>query len=288
MAGKKAAERKRAVMTQDEIKSGIKKIDRRIEDLKNFDVGVIRKRFDPVAEALKDKVNGTLQDIFDVDTVEYNEYSVWNLDSLPITMGGGEYSLGAVRAGYQEGIDKTILKLRTLRDLLDERLTDYVERLAVEVDQKTEFGRSRKVFVVHGHDDGLKEMVARYLSKLQFDPIILHEQPSHGRTIIEKFEQYADVDFAVVLFTPDDVGGAAGSVEVQRHRARQNVILELGFFLGKLGRQRVCVLYVEGIEMPSDYSGVLYVPVDKAGHWRLQMAKEIKASGLSVDMNLAI
>lgn len=288
MAGKKSAERKAANLTPEDIRSGIKKINRRIAELSEFDVSVIKKRYDPVVEALRSKINGTLQDVLGVDTVEYNEYSVWSLDSLPIVMGGREYSLDRVKAGYREGIDETVLKLSALRDRLDERLIDLVEEPVVEALQGRKAMDSRKIFVVHGHDDGLKETVARYLSKLHLDPVILHEQASQGRTIIEKFEQHADVDFAIVLFTPDDVGGVAGRVEEQRPRARQNVILELGFFLGKLGRGRVCVLYVEGIEMPSDYSGVLYVPIDKAGHWRLQVAKEIRASGLSVDMNLTI
>lgn len=74
----------------------------------------------------------------------------------------------------------------------------------------------------------------------------------------------------------------------QKKRARQNVILELGFFLGKLGRKRVCALYEEGVEIPSDYDGVIFVPLDKNGAWHLSLAKELKAAGLSIDLNKAI
>ncbi len=102
---------------------------------------------------------------------------------------------------------------------------------------------SRRVFVVHGHDDGLKETVARFLTKLDLEPVILHEQPNRGRTIIEKFEEHSDVAFAVVLFTPDDVGYPSGKVDESKPRARQNVVLELGFFMAALGREKVCVLY---------------------------------------------
>ena len=103
---------------------------------------------------------------------------------------------------------------------------------------------SRKVFIVHGHDNEAKERVARFLEKLGLEPIILHEKASSGRTIIEKFETYSgDIAFAVVLLTPDDVGCAALSRENQKPRARQNVILELGYFLGRLGRVRICALY---------------------------------------------
>ena len=94
---------------------------------------------------------------------------------------------------------------------------------------------TKEVFVVHGKDDGAKETVARFLTKLGLEPIVLHEQPNQGRTIIEKFEQYAKVGFAVVLLTPDDSCADADQPGISRPRPRQNVILELGFFLGKLG-----------------------------------------------------
>ncbi len=145
---------------------------------------------------------------------------------------------------------------------------------------------SRNVFLVHGHDEAVTESVARFLEKLDLHTIILHEQPNMGRTVIEKFEAHADVGFAVVLLTPDDVGGLASGGKLEP-RARQNVILELGYFIGRLGRSRVCALYVEGVEIPSDFHGVVYVPYDAAGGWRLKLASEIRAAGLPVDMNRA-
>jgi predicted nucleotide-binding protein len=148
--------------------------------------------------------------------------------------------------------------------------------------------RSRRVFVVHGHDDGLKETVARFLSKLDLEPVILHEQPNRGRTVIEKFEEHSDVAFAVVLFTPDDVGHPVGKVDEIKPRARQNVVLELGFFMSALGRERVCVLYKSGVELPSDYAGVLYEEFDVKGAWRFRLAVEIQAAGVEVDLNKAV
>jgi predicted nucleotide-binding protein len=145
---------------------------------------------------------------------------------------------------------------------------------------------SRQVFLVHGHDKAVREEVARFVEKLDLEPIILHEQPNMGRTVIEKFEAHADVRFAVVLLTPDDVGGLASGGGV-KPRARQNVILELGYFIGRLGRARVCALYVEGVEIPSDIHGVVYVAYDAAGGWRLKLASEIRAAGLNIDMNRA-
>ncbi len=148
--------------------------------------------------------------------------------------------------------------------------------------------RQRAAFLVHGHDDGMREFVARYLEQLGIKPIILHEQASRGRTVIEKLERHANVPFAVVLLTPDDLGGAQAEREHLQSRARQNVVLELGFFVGRLGRERVCALYKGPLELPSDYVGVVYVPFDEAGGWRLLLARELKAAGFAIDMNQAI
>jgi len=128
-----------------------------------------------------------------------------------------------------------------------------------------------------------------YLEKLQLEPVILHEQANGGRTVIEKFESYSGVAFAVVLLTPDDRGGlVSDSFEAQQLRARQNVILELGYFIGKLGRQHVCALHKGGTDIPSDISGVVYIPMDAAGAWKLQLGKELKASIPGVDLNRAV
>lgn len=118
--------------------------------------------------------------------------------------------------------------------------------------------QSNKVFIVHGHDDSSKNELASFLYKVGLTPIVLHEQPNQGKTVVEKFEQYAsDVGYAFVLLTPDDVGGK--SKEELKSRARQNVVLELGYFMGKLGRERVCGLYKGSVEIPSDVLGVLYL-----------------------------
>lgn len=102
---------------------------------------------------------------------------------------------------------------------------------------------SRDVFVVHGHDEGARESVARLVERLGLGAIILHEQSNAGRTIIEKFEASSEVGFAVVLLTPDDVGYPRDKSDQAAYRARQNVIFELGYFMGKLGRKRVAALY---------------------------------------------
>ena len=142
---------------------------------------------------------------------------------------------------------------------------------------------STKIFLVHGHDEGARETVARYLERLGFQPIILHEQANQGRTIIEKVEAHGDVSFAVVLLTPDDEGSAIG--DLVQPRARQNVLLELGYFIGRLGRANVCALKKGDIELPSDFAGVVWEDMDSRGGWRLALARELKAVGHNVDMN---
>jgi len=142
---------------------------------------------------------------------------------------------------------------------------------------------NRKIFLVHGHAAEPKQAVAGFLRSCGLEVIILHEKPNEGKTIIEKFEKHSDVGFAVVLLTPDDIGASAEHATDMRPRARQNVILELGYFMAKLGRGKVCCLYVEGVEKPSDYDGVLYVPYDNGGVWCNQLAKELTAAGVGVD-----
>lgn len=161
--------------------------------------------------------------------------------------------------------------------------TPTVSDLPLAADQSVS-----RVFVVHGHDEAARESTARFLEKLGTQPIILHEQPNEGRTIIEKLEHNAQVAFAVVLLTPDDVGAVATTADRLNQRARQNVILELGYFVGKLGRNRVCALHKGSIALPSDILGVVYVPLDEAGGWKLLLAKELRAAGFDVDLNRAI
>jgi len=145
---------------------------------------------------------------------------------------------------------------------------------------------SRKVFIVHGHDEGAREKVARFLEKIDLQPIILHEQASSGKTILEKIEAHADVGFAVVLVTPDDHGAVKG--DQTQPRARQNVVLELGYFSAKLGRESVCILRKGNTEIPSDFAGVVWIDLDEAGHWQLALCRELKAAGFAIDMNQVI
>ena len=159
-------------------------------------------------------------------------------------------------------------------------------RSAQAVPSERPNSQSNEVFVVHGHDTALQQSVARFLEKLGLKAVILDEQPNQGRTIFQKFSDHSDVRFAIVLFTGDDIGGKKGTPpERLLPRARQNVILEFGYFLAKLGPAAVCALYEPGVELPSDVSGMLYVPVESGPGWKLKLCLEMKAAGIDVDMN---
>jgi predicted nucleotide-binding protein len=178
---------------------------------------------------------------------------------------------------------------------LDEQLARSTERVLAEVAAKiatserdttpiaqeaSEDRDHQSVFLVHGHNHGTKETVARFIEKLGLKVVILHEQPDKGQTIIEKLERHAaTVGFAVVLLTADDVGGPGS--DALKPRARQNVIFELGFFCSALGRRRVCALYDERVELPTDYSGVLWTPLRE--NWQSKLANELRVAGMSIN-----
>ncbi|WP_460156876.1 TIR domain-containing protein [Pseudomonas sp. S2_H10] len=142
----------------------------------------------------------------------------------------------------------------------------------------------RNVFIVHGRDNEAKQEVSRFIESIGLKAIILHEQASGGRTIIEKIEHYSgDADFALVLYTPCDRGRGAHETTIPaRNRARQNVVFEHGYLMAKLGRENVCALSKGDIETPNDISGVVYVSFDPAGGWKAEVVKELRGCGYVV------
>ena len=147
--------------------------------------------------------------------------------------------------------------------------------------EPTDFHR---VFIVHGHDEALRETVARFIATIGLVPVILHEQASRGMTIAEKLVLSGNVGYAIVLLTPDDLGREKSEAE-EKPRARQNVILELGYFVGRLGRERVMAILKGKVEIPSDYMGVVYTQFDNGGGWRQELAKELQSAGYEIDWN---
>jgi predicted nucleotide-binding protein len=198
----------------------------------------------------------------------------------------GASSLAGDKARVYGAFDSRVVVLQAIKDRLDlyEDSSDVI--LAGQDHPAPRLSTS--VFIVHGREEGPKYEVARFLEQAtNTQPVILHEQAKRGKVIIETLETYAaTAAFAIVLLTADDRGGLANSEE-NHSRARQNVVFELGFFIGALGRSRVAVLYQEGIELPSDMNGILYTVLDSQGAWKLSLGRELRAAGFAVDLNLA-
>lgn len=148
---------------------------------------------------------------------------------------------------------------------------------------------SRRVFVIHGHDVGLKNETARFLEKLQFQPVILHEQADQGRSLLSKLRaELADIGYAFALLTPDDVASMALTPKTKQCRARQNVVFEHGLLVGLLGPERVCAVVKGDVELPSDLGGVLYKTLGAAARLDtigLELVNELKTAGYDVDAN---
>ncbi|MCX7425925.1 MAG: nucleotide-binding protein [Planctomycetia bacterium] len=142
-----------------------------------------------------------------------------------------------------------------------------------------------QVFIVHGHDEHAKNDAKAYVEELGKQPIILHLQASQGRTIIEKIDHYSNVGFAIVLYTECDMGAKRNTLTF-KWRARQNVVFEHGYLIGKLGRSRVVALVKGDVEAPNDISGVVYITMDNAGTWKAELAKELAAAGYEVTPNV--
>ncbi len=194
-------------------------------------------------------------------------------------------NLLALRDRFRNGL----LALDTLHQALIHReareLTNMTARLR---NSAKDTSPGRDIFLVHGHDTAAREEIARFLEGIDTTVRILHEMPNAGRTIIEKFEDYSDAGYAVALLTADDVAHAKQTPEISFSRARQNVVFELGYFIGKLGRGRVCALVQDGVERPSDIDGLVYIALDKAGGWKMALAKDIKNAGINVNLNKLI
>ena len=178
--------------------------------------------------------------------------------------------------------------LRAYEELGKEYQEDKNQTPPPSAARKNEWTNTNEVFVIHGRDEGTKAMVARFLERLNLKPVILDEQPNQGLTIIEKFERHAQVRFAVALLTPDDAGSLQGDGSNLNPRARQNVIFELGFFIGKLGREGVRALTKGDVEIPSDYAGVVYIPLDDFGGWKMKLARELREAGFDLDASKAL
>ena len=218
---------------------------------------------------------------FDVDSISESHSEVSGWGTLIMNAGPQQRF-----KSFQEGIGSQITSLESILERL-ELIPESTSSTPTHSSRpKHNTNDSNSVFIVHGHDEAVKTSVARFIEKLGLKAIILHEQPNKGQTIIEKFESNAaGVGFAIVLLTPDDIAAPKDTPDETSLRARQNVIMELGYFCSALGRNKVCVLYKEGVDIPSDYLGVVYTQLDDSEGWHLKLAKEMKEAKLDIDLN---
>lgn len=276
----------RPELTIDQTRNVIERLNKRVAELHKFDPATVKVRFgSPELKALEAAIDETLIAAFGHGTPQYKRYSsATSLDRGPVSYFNDfdgrpdPTSFPEVFQGYvREGRDHAIALLQQAARGLEEGLP--VAPAQAEV--LAEAPSSNKVFIVHGHDELALQSLARFLEKIGLEAVILREMPDQGRTVIEKFEEVASgVGFVVVLLTPDDLQAAT-----LQARARQNVIFELGFFSGKLGRGRVCLLRKGDVEMPSDMYGVIYTEMDDADGWKMRLVREFKAASLKFDAN---
>jgi predicted nucleotide-binding protein len=276
-------------------------LQRCIGELEVFDPQQVQKRYrEPEVMRLETAIDEALASAFGHNTPAYNRYrDAASLDHGPrVARTGSAFGRGPqidydaqdardARRYFAEGKVQSITLLgqaiSTLQDEIADQEQDDGAAPPVAAVAAPELDLS-KVFIVHGHDRASKAEVAGFIRKLGFEPIILHERPNKGRALITKFrEEAAGAGFAVVLMTPDDLGKAETAVDL-KPRARQNVVFELGFFIGKLGPDRVAALIEGDIEIPSDFDGVVYIPLDKAD-WQTNLGIELQEAGYKFDWN---
>lgn len=275
-----------ANLNADQMRKGITRLERLIVEIEAFDVTQLSKRWGAEQRALEATIEGTLTSVFGHQTVEFCRYSrCTSLDHGAVLIrldGRSNNDALEVRRHVTEGKKEAVQILQSaIKWLADE--IENADELSVTAPALSVPSFSQKIFIVHGHDEGARQTVARFIEKIGFEPIILSEQANQGRTIIEKIETHGDVGFAVVLLTADDVGGK--SADVLRPRARQNVLLELGYFIARLGRERVCTLARGDLEIPTDFAGVVWEVFDVGGAWKSALARELKAAGYAIDWN---
>lgn len=221
--------------------------------------------------AWKNGVIRVLNNIYGQDTLEFE---LFDKKQFSVYAFFGNTPESEFINACQEGLIETKIELGRYLKELEADLNDSTPEPTKVVSNYHE------VFIVHGHDDGLKQKVARVIEKQGIKPIILHEQPNQGLTIIEKLEHNGNVGAAVILMTPDDIGSEVEAKEL-KPRARQNVIYEAGYFAGRLGRKNV-IFVGGGVETPSDLQGVIYT---NSKDWMFELLQELKSIGYEIDFN---
>ncbi|MGN6065381.1 TIR domain-containing protein [Brevundimonas diminuta] len=275
-------------LSADEIRAAIARLNKRIAELRAVDLPSINEWRPDSLVALEAAIEQTLDRAFGSGTADRERYAAASeltySEYVGIFVIGGppqpKTPISEVRTAIGGKVNRAVTLLSQAIEGLSEDLAHLPEAVSVTLPKLTQ-AVPTKVFIVHGHSETAREIVARFIQQMGFEPVILHQQHNGGRTIIEKIEHHGDVGFAIVLLTPDDIGGVSKADLAPR--ARQNVILELGYFIGRLGRDKVCALKAGELEVPSDYHGVVYQVLDAAGGWKVPLARELQGAGYSVD-----
>jgi predicted nucleotide-binding protein len=273
------------ILTPEQMRQGIARLTKRVEEVRAFDPATVVEQYNnPQIDALSAAIDDSLVRTFGAGTVDYDRYRR-----------AAEFDNGPHNYVHRVPIEQVRQSLARSRGqsiaLLEQSVKGLEEQLAEQSGPNLMAAPSASpdkssAFIVHGHDEGAKEAVARFLDRLHIKPIILHEQANGGRTVIEKIEAHGNVGFAIVLLTPDDEGCAKG--QAPQPRARQNVILELGYFIARLRRTHVCALKRGEVEIPSDFGGVVYEAYDAGGGWKQALGRELEAVGYQIDWNIVM
>ena len=260
------------------MRQGVDRLRKRISDLEAFDPATVQDRWAPETRAIETAIEETLAKVFGEGTPAYNRYnSATRLDSGPLIMGGGPDPTHRVQGWLREGKARSLALLIQAVKGLEEDLADVGEIIPAAIAQP-HFAKNDEIFIVHGRDTPAQHEVELLVQRAGLKPIVLHRMANEGRTIIEKFEAHGGAaGFAIVVLTPDDVGGL--DKDQLQPRARQNVIGEMFWFAGRLGRKRVCALKKGNIEMPSDFAGIGYTEMDDRGAWKQELLRELQAAG---------
>jgi predicted nucleotide-binding protein len=273
-------------LSATQLRTRISRIQRIIGELQNFDPNSVQARSDPRIKSLEVSIQQVLNDSFGYGPERDVYITATSLDRAGVRMGGGT-PLPEIVQGLIKGKESAIGLLNRAIEALEYKIADLGDPAASQEPVPVSAEFSKDVFVVHGHDDLAKAEVALLIQRAGLNPVILHDKPNAGRTIIEKFEELGELaGFAVVLLTPDDVGGPNRD-NLQR-RARQNVIGEMFWFAGKLGRRRICALKKGDLEIPTDVVNIVYTNMDVQGAWKAELLRELKAAGYEVDWDRAL
>lgn len=275
--------------TVDEISERYKSLDQQaIEELKGFPTLFVTEN-----ESVESRI-GRITDIrirsrtvvihFEFDSI-FSALPIGAMERMRIELDLGKWELSRTHWAIK---DEPLFEILLKNGYITQQQLEASEQLKVSVSSDPEpiptppgEFNTKQVFIVHGHDDIAKLEMSSFVKELGLEPIILHLQASSGRTIIEKIEHYSNVGFGVVLYTPCDVGAKAGAL-TSSYRARQNVVFEHGYLIGKLGRPRVAAMIKGQVEPPNDISGVVYIQLDDNGDWKSELKKEMSAAGYRI------